>query len=221
MRRRAALELAGLALAIPLFLLLVPRRPVVVDAGLALLALALVALDAGETRRRFWGEPPEPAATRRRRAWRQVLGATAAVLAVFAAAGALGTWWVTGDPGAAAGRLIRPALPLVLVLFLPWAALQQVLFQFYLLGRLRALLPGARPAVVAALGGLLFGLVHLPALDVTAVTVVGGGLWAWFYLRDRLLAPLSVSHALLGATYYTWVRDEDLAARWMATLATG
>lgn len=56
---------------------------------------------------------------------------------------------------------------------------------------------------------------------MTAFTVVGGGLWAWFYLRDRLLAPLVVSHALLGATHYYWVRGEGLAARWAATLTAG
>lgn len=134
MRRRAALELAGLALAVALFLLLVPRRPVALDAGLA--------LAAGETRRRFWGEPVEPLGTRRRRAWRQVLAGTAAALALFAAGGALATWWVTGDPGAALARVLSPALPLTLALFLPWAALQQALLQFYLLGRLRRGGPG-------------------------------------------------------------------------------
>ncbi|HXG04044.1 MAG TPA: CPBP family glutamic-type intramembrane protease [Candidatus Binatia bacterium] len=221
MRRRAALELAAVAVATALFLLLVRRRPVVVDAGLALLALALVVLSASETRRRFWGEPAEPLWARRRRAWRDVTVGTAAVAALFAAAGALATWWMSGEPDQMPARLLRPTLPLALVLFVPWAGLQQTLFQFYLLGRLRALCPGARPGALAALAGVLFGLVHLPALDVAAVTVVGGALWARFYLRDRLLAPLAVSHAVLGATYYYWVRGEDLLARWTATLTAG
>lgn len=107
---------------------------------------------------------------------------------MFAAVGALDTWWVTREPGAVTARLLPPTLPVALALFLPWAALQQALFQFYLVGRLRALLPGPGPAPVAVLAGLLFGIVHRPVLDVTAVTAVGGGLWAWFY-RARWFRP--------------------------------
>jgi hypothetical protein len=83
---------------------------------------------------------------------------------------------------------------------------------------LRALWPGARPAALAAPAGVRFGLVHLPALDLAAVTAVGGALWARLDLRDRLLAPLALSHAGLGATDYSGVRGEDLVARWTATL---
>jgi hypothetical protein len=57
LRRRAAVELALLALGAGLFLGLAPTRPPWVDAALAAGAAALVAGSAGETQRRFSGPP--------------------------------------------------------------------------------------------------------------------------------------------------------------------
>jgi hypothetical protein len=70
-----------------------------------------------------------PLRARRHRAWRDVTAATAVVLALFAVAGALATWWVSGEPGAVRTRLLRPRLPLTLALFAPWARVQQALLQ--------------------------------------------------------------------------------------------
>ena len=52
---------------------------------------------------------------------------------------------------------------LTLCFYLPWALLQQTLFQFYLLGRLRALLPFATPWMLSTINGVAYGLVHLPS----------------------------------------------------------
>lgn len=111
--------------------------------------------------------------------------------------------------------LLTPTCLLAFALFVPWALLQQALFQFYLLGRLRALLPGVPRLVVAALDGLLFGAVHLPQWDVTLVTAAAGSAWSAYYLRDRRLIPLALSHAALGTSYFYWIRGEDLALRWL------
>jgi membrane protease YdiL (CAAX protease family) len=217
LRARVALELGALTAASALFLLAVPERPMTVDAGLGVLALAAVALTARDTRDRVWGPPPAPRPERVRRGCRDVALGTATVVVVFAGAAAL-LASAAGDPRAIPGRLLQPTLPLALLVFVPWAAVQQTLFQFYLLGRLRALLPGAPPVALAALSGVLFGLVHLPHLDVVAITAIGGAAWSWLYLRDRLLAPLALSHAVLGATHYYWLRGEDLVRRWQAVL---
>lgn len=203
-----------LAILAALYLVLLPRRPFWLDIGLALLALGLVGVTARETRERFWGVPLEPAAARLRHSAFHVLGGTAAVAILFAG------WRVATGPTEAGilGDLFRPTLLAALVLFLPWAAAQQTLFQFYLLGRVRALLPGAPPAALAALNGLLFGLVHVPEWDVTLVTVAGGAVWSWYYLRDRWLSPLVLSHAGLGATYFHWIRGRDLGLDWLGAL---
>jgi hypothetical protein len=201
-----ALELAILAALTTVFLLAVPRRPVWLDAALALFAVVAVAAAARHTRERIWAPPPADRPERRRHSWRHILIATSAVVVLFAIAGG---WAGPAD------SLFKPTLLGALLLFTPWAALQQTLFQFYVLGRLRALLPVSAPLVPAALNGVLFGAVHLPDVELTGLTIVGGAVWSWYYLRDRCLAPIAVSHAVLGTTYYHWIRGEDLVLRWL------
>jgi membrane protease YdiL (CAAX protease family) len=57
------------------------------------------------------------------------------------------------------------------------------------------------------MNGILFGAVHLPAWDVALVAMVGGAVWSSSYDRHRSLPPLALSHGILGATYFSWVRD--------------
>lgn len=201
-----AIELAALAVLSLLYLVLLPQRPAALDAGLAGLAVALVGVTAGQTRRRIWGPPPPASRGERlRRSAVHMLVGTSAMTLLLAGAGALIGHRTVLGPTVAAG----------LVLFIPWALLQQTLFQFYLLGRLRALLPGASTAALAVLNGVLFGLVHLPAWDVTLLTMVGGSVWSGYYLRDRCLAPLALSHAVLGTAYFSWIRGRELAVEWL------
>jgi hypothetical protein len=35
-------------------------------------------------------------------------------------------------------------------------------------------------------------------------------------MRDRQLLPIALSHAVLGTTYFYWVRDQDLIGHWLA-----
>src|SRR5688572_25014582 len=72
LRRRAALELAGIAIAASGFLIMVPERSVFLDLGLAALALGWIGLGRHDTRRCVWADVPRE--DRRRRADR-VLGA--------------------------------------------------------------------------------------------------------------------------------------------------
>jgi hypothetical protein len=207
-QRRAAWELTTLAVLTVLYLVLVPRRPVGLDAALALFALALVGLTARETRERIWERPVGSPRDRCRRSAIHMLIGTAAVTLLFAVVGA-----VIGDR-----PLLRPTLAVGLVLFVPWALAQQTLFQFYLLGRLRALVPQASSRTLALVNGVLYGLVHLPAWDVTLLTIVGGSVWSWYYLRDRCLTPLGLSHAVLGTAYFTWVHGRDLGLEWLGSI---
>lgn len=206
MRRRAFLELAVLAVAAPLLLVLVPERPVLVDVGLAVLALVFIALGRHETRRRVWSDhPPESA---RRRAHRVLAAATLAALVLVAAAGLVA--------GRAVDGTIVAASLVTVGLFAPWAWLQQAMFQFYLLGRLRLLLPGAGDLVVAGVDGVLFAALHAPQWDLVLVTGPAGWLWSCYYLRARRLVPIALSHAVCGTAYFTLVRGEDLLRRWLA-----
>jgi len=66
------------------------------------------------------------------------------------------------------------------------------------------------------MNGVLFGAVHLPDVELTVLTSVGGAVWSWYYLRDRCLAHIAVSHAVLGTTYYYWIRGDDLLLRWFS-----
>jgi membrane protease YdiL (CAAX protease family) len=207
LRRRVALELATLAVLTSMFLRLVPKRPMWIDAGLGLFAVALVAATARRTREQIWA----PLAMERRggprHCWRDMLIGTAAVALLFAI---IGRW--TGR----AGPLFTANVLAALGPFMVWATVQQLLFQFYLLGRLRALSPSSPPLALAAINGLLFGAVHLPDVEVTVLTSVGGAVWSWYYLRDQCLGPIAVSHAVLGTTYYYWIRSDDLLARWLS-----
>ena len=207
LRRRVAFELATLAVLTSVYLVAVPRRPMWVDAGLALVGLALVAAAARTTRAEVWGAPGPDGRDRLRHSARHMAIETLAVAVAFA----IVARWM-GDTG----PLFTVTLLATLVPFAVWAAVQQLLFQFYLLGRLRVLLPAFPPIALAGINGVLFGAVHLPDVEVTVLTIVGGAVWSWYYLRDRCLAPIALSHAVLGTTYYYWVRGEDLLLRWLS-----
>lgn len=197
LRRRVAVELAALALGAGLYLGLLPARPLALDVAMALVGFGLVALAWKATRERIWGPPAEPGRVRLGRAIRLML------LLTVPGALALGAWGALDAPP---GRPGPAALGATLLLFIPWAALQQTLLQLYLLGRLRVLWPSAPPLALAAVNGLAFGAVHLPAWDLALLTLLGGGVWSYAYQRDRLLAPLVLSHAVLGTAYLAWVR---------------
>lgn len=207
LRRRVAFELATLAVLTATFLVALPKRPAWIDAGLGLLAAVVVATTARQTRERIWAPPATARRERVPHAWRHMLIGTSGVALLLAL---LGRWTSDGAP------LLTATMLGALIAFTLWAGLQQLLFQFYLLGRLRALVPAASPIAVAAVNGLLFGAVHLPDVEVALLTIVAGAVWSWYYLRDRCLAPIAVSHAVVGTAYYYWIRGDDLLLRWLA-----
>ena len=132
---------------------------------------------------------------------------------IGAAIGYRGADW----PGVRA-RICHPYIPTAVLLYVPWALLQQTLFQFYLLGRVRTLCPSFHPLSLSALNGLIFGLVHATDVWIALPAALGGILWSFLYLRYRRLWPLAVSHALIGTTFYYWVYGLDLASRWTGFL---
>jgi membrane protease YdiL (CAAX protease family) len=220
-QRRAAVELLILGLLATAFLALFPHRPISVDLVLALLASALVFLNARYTSTHIWGLVPLQAG--RTDWWPCVLITMAltvlvmlAFLLIGVATGYQGAHW----PGAKA-RILHPYIPTAMLLYLPWALLQQTLFQFYLLGRVCTLCPSLHPLAQSLVNGLVFGAVHPIDIWILLLATAGGTLWSFLYLRYRRLWPLVVSHALIGTTFYYWVYGYDLASRWRVLLGWG
>ena len=220
-QRRAALELFILGLLSAAFLALFPHRPIVVDLVLALLASALVAFNARYSGMRMWAIVPlKDGGTDWRPGVVVTMALTVLVLLVFLVIGVAIGYQRADWPGAKA-RILHPYLPAALLVYLPWALLQQTLFQFYLLGRVCTLFPSLRPLGQSLLNGLVFGAVHTTDVWIVLLAALGGTLWSFLYLRYRRLWPLVVSHALIGTTFYYWVYGYDLASRWRILLGLG
>ena len=210
MRNRVLVELGVLSAATALFLLSFPDRPNRVEVSLALLALVMLAANAGYTRRVVWSaHPPARGGPDRAGSWRAVSAFTLVALLALAALGASDAWRAGG--GDALRARLLDARPLaVAALYLPWALLQQTLFQFYLLGRLLALTPGRNPAPAIVVTGLCYALVHLPDVGLAAVTAASGVFWTFCYYRYRVLLSIAASHALLGSAFYAWLYQRDM-----------
>jgi len=219
-RRRTAVEVLILGLLSTGFLALFPHRPISVDLVLALLASVLVFLNAGYTRIHIWGRGSLEVG---RTDWRPgvlvTMALTGLVMLVFLLIGVAIGYQGADWPGAKA-RILHPYLPTAVLLYLPWALLQQTLFQFYLLGRVCTLCPLLHPLAQSLLNGLVFGVVHTADIWILLLATLGGTLWSFLYLRYRRLWPLAVSHALSGTTFYYWVYGYDLASRWSAFLGS-
>ncbi len=204
LRKRMAWEVGALVFLTPLFLYYAPRG-VGVYVGMAVLFLCFIAVTAEHTRSRVWGTPVAAALERLWRSTRAMVMLTMPVVIAFFA------WCMwTGHQVSYANLL------LTFCFYLPWAFLQQTIFQFYLLGRLRVLLPLTSPILLAAANGTAYGLVHLPDHQLAFLTIIGGSLWSYSYLRDRHIWPLAISHALVGSTFYYFVSERDLYSEFLA-----
>jgi len=218
LRVRMAIELLIILALTGLFLYFTTERKIrstVLYVGMALIGFSLVGLNRRETAERIWGPPDYPVFDRLRRSAVNVSIFTIPTIFLFLVIGILARYH--GAPW------LHEPVPMIslnffiaLAFYLPWALLQQTLFQFYLLGRFRALLPFASPLFISTVNGILYGLVHLgpswSEVGVTFVTILGGIFWSYSYHRDRYVLPIAVSHACLASTFYYWVYGRDLVA---------
>jgi hypothetical protein len=115
-------------------------------------------------------------------------------------------------------RVLNWGMLLAFACYFPWALMQQTLFQFYLLGWLLALFPKQRSFFPIIITGIGVGLVHLPDIWTTLVTVAAGSVWSLMYYRYRLLLPLAFSHAALGTAFYYGIFGQNLADEWRKLL---
>jgi len=208
--RAIVLELLVVAVLAAAFLVVFQARPGYIDVALAVVAVAFIV--AGLRRsRRLWElhRPYAPGETRLLPASAASAAFTLVALAVLLAATFVSA---PADGAAVLERLSNPRIVGAFVLYLPWALLQQFVFQFYLLGRLLVLMPVPGAVAITAVA---FSLVHFPRVPVMVVTLVAGAAWALIYRRYRMLLPLAVSHALLGSALHYWVFGRDLLGNWL------
>ena len=188
------------------------------DVGLAAVALVCLALSTSYTKKVIWAASPPPVVEDRyRRCFIATIWVTVpAVLLLFTIGILLG--YRDGGWPAAANRVFNWRILAAFGFYLPWALMQQTLFQFYLLGRMLALFPRRRPLAAVVITGIVFSLVHLPDVWTTLGTAIAGSAWCFLYYRYRLLLPLAFSHAALGSAFYYGLFGHDLATEWSAIL---
>ena len=217
-RGKVVVELGLVAVFTTLFLLLFPRRSPLVDVALAGCALLAIALTARYTKQVIWAASPPPVTEERfKRCFGVALWITVPPSLIFFVIGSVIAFRGGGWP-AVASRVPNWRIPAAFGCYLPWALMQQTLLEFYLLGRLLALLPRQFRLVIMMITGMCFGLVHLPDVWTALVTVVAGTIWSFMYYRYRQLLPLAFSHAALGTAFYYGIFGHDLAAEWRAVL---
>lgn len=217
-RKKVALELGIIAALTTVFLLLFPRRNPFVDVALAGFAVLCLGLSAGYTKKVVWAASPPPVTENRlKRCLVVTLWVTIPTAVLFLLIGMVLGYRDGGWP-AATSRALNWRILAAFGCYLPWALMQQTLFQFYLLGRLLALFPKSQPLPAVIITGLSFSLVHLPDVWTSLVTAVAGVVWTFIYFRYRLLLPLAFSHAALGSAFYYGIFGHDLAVEWRAIL---
>lgn len=206
--RSVALELAAIGMAAIAFVATFRVRPPYLDFVLASAAVALIVGSAARSRR-LWALARSIDPQGARGAWVAAGVFTGAALLVL---GVVALLVARADGTSAAARFGNWHMLAAAALYLPWALLQQYIFQFYWFGRWLQLVP---VPVAVALMSLAFAAVHFPRWPVMAATLVAGTVWALIYYRWRSLVPLAVSHALLGTALHYWVFGNDLLERWL------
>lgn len=204
-KRYVLVELGIFIVLTVLYLNLVPRSTPV-DVSLALVGAIYVLASSRHTARHFWDKPILPKKERMKDAFRLASAFTFPTLGLFMIIGIWISYSASPSVDAAWARVFNVYFLKALPIYIAWAYVQQFLFQFHLLSRLKVLFSSFPLAVPVVVNGIFFGLVHIPDGWVLVVlTVAGGSVWTYIYLRYRVILPLALSHALLGAAYYQWI----------------
>lgn len=126
------------------------------------------------------------------------LHTTAAVLALV----------VVAALGAAQGTLtVPPHIWFIILVYPAWAWCQQFILQNAFVANAGCL--GIPRKLLPIAGGIAFGGAHLPDLPLAGLTMMGGLLWTWLFLRAPNLWLLALSHAVVGTLAFLWVLGRD------------
>jgi len=210
-RTRIGAELSAIVLGSALFLVFKPKDNPFLVGTISVIGMLSLALLGRYDDQRIWGPQRHAWKERFRSCVSVLIGPTLLVLGVFVILALYLSWHIGPFGSQMAQRFgcwsFLPALPVYFIS----ALLQQAFAQWYLAGRLRTAFPSLTFRNLALVNGLFFGLVHIPMGDpiLVLLTMAGGAVWTEAYLRKRSLIPVAISHVLLGATYFYWVRGED------------
>lgn len=91
-------------------------------------------------------------------------------------------------------------LPLRFASYLLPALGQQVILNGYFVNRIKLLT--VRRNVIALVAGVLFCMIHAPNPVLLGLTLFGGTISAYFFVRKRNLYPLTIAHAAVAAVAY-------------------
>jgi membrane protease YdiL (CAAX protease family) len=83
-----------------------------------------------------------------------------------------------------------------ILLYFPWAFLQQYVLQNFLLARTGDIL--GRTSSAAIIASLLFALIHLPNTALVVASLIGALVWCRIFLKVPNIFVVSLSHALFG-----------------------
>lgn len=121
--------------------------------------------------------------------------------------------------GAASGRLrLPPTLWIVLLLYPFFGIAQQFVLQNLLAANLRGLV--RQPVLCALAAALLFGLSHLPRVELCALGFIAGFFLTLVYQRHPNLWTVGMTHGLLAALVFYFVLGEDPGLRILESLRT-
>jgi hypothetical protein len=122
--------------------------------------------------------------------WRGCEWLAAFTCSSIAIMGAIGTWTGTLGNVEHLGRWVWRTWHI--------EGMQQLLLQVLLVPRLAVLMTGPAWRISVA-AGLVFSLLHLPNLPLTALTLIAGVFWCEWFRRFKNLPALWLSHVLLAA----------------------
>lgn len=92
--------------------------------------------------------------------------------------------------------------------------LQQIILMGVVVPRLQAMF--RREATVSLVAALLFAMLHLPNIPLTALTLLAGWYWCEWFRKHRNLLALWLSHFALAATTLWFLNGP-----WLGTLRVG
>lgn len=197
LRLRVALEL-GILFILMSILVIYLSHDFGIRVAAAFLLAFLICLRARETKELIWGETALPRSSRLLNSALAFLVFTVPLVMAFF------LWSVRSGH-----HFSYVSLLLGLCIYIPWALVQQIIFQFYLLGRLRILLPSISPFFLVIMSASLYGLAHMPNIKLVLLTFIPGVVWSYSYLRNRYLLPIVASHAVIGVAFFYFVGNND------------
>lgn len=103
--------------------------------------------------------------------------------------------------------LWKPELAVLLPLYPLYGIAQQFIFQGVLHRRLMTLLPNRWLPIL--LTAITSALLHMPFLDLVALTFVAGLAWSWLFQRYPNVWLLGLSHGILAALAYPLILGEN------------